>query len=69
MRIRCGSIPITTTVSLLANEFDVRSLLREQVNLAAVNNIYVFYEVMNSCKNLKIHCFENVNVALCYELL
>ena len=30
---------ITTPVSLLANEFDVRSKLHEQVSLAAVNQI------------------------------
>ena len=30
---------ITTPVSLLANEFDVRSKLQEQVSLAAVNQI------------------------------
>ena len=53
---------------LLANEFDVRSVLREQVNLAAVNHIYVDRDVMNRCKNLKIHCFENVNIAL-YRIL
>ena len=53
--IRCGSLSTTTTVSLLANEFDVRSLLHGQVSLAAVNHIYVFHEVMNGFKNLKIH--------------
>ena len=26
-----------------------------QVRLAAVNHIYVIHEVMNGCKNLKIH--------------
>ena len=55
VRIRCGSLSITTPVSLLANEFDVRSALHGQVSLAAVNHIYVFHEVMKSCKNLKIH--------------
>ena len=44
-----------TSVSLLANEFDVQSVLYGQVSLAAVNHIYVFHEVMNGCKNLKIH--------------
>ena len=43
------------TTSLLANEFDVRSLLHGQVSLAAVNQIYAVHETMNGCKNLKIH--------------
>ena len=51
----CGSLSITTPVSLLANEFDVRSVLHGQVSLAAVNQIYVIHEAMNGCKNLKIH--------------
>ena len=42
-------------VSLLANEFDVRSVFQGQVSLAAVNQICVIHEVMNGCKkNLKI---------------
>ena len=36
-------------VSLLANE------LHGQGSLASVNQICVFYEAMNGCKNLKIH--------------
>ena len=36
-------------------KFDVRSVLHRQVNLAAVNQNYVFPEAMNGCKNLKIH--------------
>ena len=51
----CGSLSITTPVSLLANEFDVRSVSHGQVSLAAVNQICVFHEAMNGCKNLKIH--------------
>ena len=35
------------------NELDVQSLLHGQVGLAAVNRIYVFYEVMNGCKKYK----------------
>ena len=46
---------ITTPVSLLANEFDVRSILRGQVSLAAVNQMCVVHEAMNGCKNLKIY--------------
>ena len=37
MGLRCGSMSITTPVSLLANEFDVKSELHGQVSLAAVN--------------------------------
>ena len=55
VRLRCGSLSITTLVSLLANEFDVQSVLHGQVSLAAVNQIYVFHKAMNSCKDLKIH--------------
>ena len=42
-------------VSLLANVFDVRSVSHGQVSLAAVNQICVIHEAMNSCKNIKIH--------------
>ena len=55
MRIRCGSLSITTPVSLLANEFDVRSVLHGQVSLAVVNQMCVVHEAMNGCKDLKIH--------------
>ena len=41
LRLRCGSLSITTQVSLLANGFDVRSVLHGQVSLAAVNQIVV----------------------------
>ena len=63
VRIRCGLLSITSPVSLLANEFDVRSVLHGQVSLAAVNHMYVFHEVRNSCK-IKA-CFENVNKDTC----
>ena len=43
----------TTPVSLLVNEFDVRSVLHGQVSLSAVNQIYVIHEAMNGGKNLK----------------
>ena len=39
VQLRCGSLSITTPVSHLANEFDVRSELHGQVSLAAVNQI------------------------------
>ena len=37
VRLGYGSLSITTPVSLLANEFDVRSVLHGQVSLAAVD--------------------------------
>ena len=52
-------------MSLLANEFDVRSLLHVQVSLEIVNQIYVFHEAMKGCKKSKDSlkaCFENVNI-------
>ena len=55
MRLRCGALSITTPVSLPANESDVQSVLHGQVSLAAVNQICVFHETMNVCKNLKTH--------------
>ena len=55
VRIRCGSLSITTPVSLTVNGFDVRRVLHGQVNLVAVNQICVNHEAMNGCKNLKIH--------------
>ena len=55
VRLRCDSLSITTPVLLLANEFDVQSVLHGQVSLAAVNQICVIHEAMNGCKNKKIH--------------
>ena len=55
MQIRCSSLSITTTLSLLGKEFNVQSVLHVQVGLAADNHIYVFHEVMNVCKNPKIY--------------
>ena len=52
---RCRSLSITTPVSLLANEFDVRSLLHRQMSLAAVSQIYVIHEAMKDAKKIKIH--------------
>ena len=42
-------------VSLLANEFDVRSVLYGQVRLAAVNQICGGHKAIKGCKNLKIN--------------
>ena len=39
VRLRCGSLSITTIVSHLANAFDVQSELHGNVSLAAVNQI------------------------------
>ena len=39
LRLRCGSLSFTTPVSLLAKEFDVRSVLHGQLSSAAVNQI------------------------------
>ena len=55
LRLRCNSLSITSQVSLLANGFDVRSVLHGQLRLAAVNQISVIYEAMNVCKNRKIY--------------
>ena len=56
---------ITSQASLLANEFDVRSVLHGQVSLAAVNQICVIHEAMNGCKKSKESLkdyFVNVNI-------
>ena len=63
VRIRCSLLSFTTLVSLLANEFDARSVMHGQVSLAAVNHIYVIHGVTNGCKNLKESvkaCFETI---------
>ena len=55
VRLGYGSLSFTTPVSLLANEFDVQSVLHGQMSLAAVNQICVIHQAMNGCKILKIH--------------
>ena len=55
VRLRCGSLSITTTVSLLANEFVVRSVLHGLVSLAAVSQIFVIHDTLNVFKNLKTY--------------
>ena len=50
VRLRFGSLSITTPVSLLVNEFDVQSVLHWQVSFAVVNQISVIHEAMNGCK-------------------
>ena len=67
MRLRCGSLSITTPLSRLANDLDVRRELHGQVSLASVNQICVVHKAMNGCKkkskdSLKA-CFENVNIS------
>ena len=62
LRIGCCSLLITTTVSLLENEFEVPKHIARASELAAVNHISVIREVMNGCKSkdsLKA-CFENL---------
>ena len=54
VRLGCGSLTITTPLSLLTKEFDVQSVLHGQVSFRAVNQICVIHEAMNGCKNLKI---------------
>ena len=52
-------------MSLLANEFDARSVLYGQMSLAAVNQICVIHEAMKGCKKSKDSlkaCVENVNM-------
>ena len=58
-------------MSLLANEFKVQSVLHGLVSLTADNQIYVFHEAMNSCKNLDSlkACFENVNIVVCLHCI
>ena len=49
MRLRCNSLSITTRVSLLVNQIDVRSILHGQVSLAAaVNQAYVIHEAIGA---------------------
>ena len=54
VQLRCGSLSFTTSVSLLANEFDVRSVLHGQVSLASVNHICVIHAAIHGCKSQKI---------------
>ena len=59
------SLSITTSASLLANRFDVRSELHGQVSLAAVNQILcnsLGYERLQKSKDSFIGCFETVNI-------
>ena len=65
MQLRCGSLSITTPVSHLAIEFDVRSELHGKVSLAVVKQILcrsLDYERLQKSKDLLKDCFENVNI-------
>ena len=56
-------------MSLLANEFDVRSVLHGQVGLTVSIKFCVIHEAMNGCKSkdsLK-DCFENVNIMVSHH--
>ena len=69
--LRCGSLSITTPVSLLANEFDVWSELHVQVSLAAVSQILCrswSYEWLQKSKDSLKASFENVNITKKLEL-
>ena len=50
VRLGCGSLSITTSVSFLANAFYVRSVLNWQVRLPAVNQILGNLRAMNVVK-------------------
>ena len=68
MQLRCGSLSITTPVSLLGNEFSVWRKLHGQVSLAAVNQNLCSswgYERLQKSKDSFKACFENVNITVC----
>ena len=52
---RENQVWLAVDLSLLANEFDVRSVLHGQVRVAAVNQICVIHEVTNGCTYLHVH--------------
>ena len=54
-------------MSLLANEFDVLGMLRGQVSLSAVNQIFVNYKAsrLQKSKGSLKDCVENVNIMVC----
>ena len=62
--IRCGSLSITTPVSLLANEFDLRSVLHVQVSLATVNHIYVIHSKSEDSLKVNVNICEIVKIML-----
>ena len=62
VQLRCGSLSITTPVSLLVNEVDVRSILHGLVSLATVNQVCA--EWLQKAKDSSIDCFENVNISI-----
>ena len=52
---RANQVWLSVNPPTVTNELEVRSVLHGQVSSAAVNHIYVFHEVINSCKILKIY--------------
>ena len=72
VQLGCRSLSITTPLSFLGNEFDVRIVLHGPVSLAAVNQIYIINEAMNGCKNLTINFHRYCNcyrsVVVCIEI-
>ena len=71
VRLMCGSPSITTPVSLLTNESDVRSV-HGQVSLAVVNQMLCNswgYERLQKSKDSLKDCFENVNIVIANMLV
>ena len=67
VRLRYGSLSITTPVSHLANEFDVRSELQGQMRLAAVNQILSNsrgYERFQKSEDSLKDCFLDLNITI-----
>ena len=46
-------VAITTTLSLLANAYDVQTVFHGQVSLAVVNHSYVFHEGVMQCHTMR----------------
>ena len=67
MRLGCGLLSIITPLSLLGNEFDVRSVLHGQVILVAVNQLLCNsggYERLQKSKDSLKDCLENVIIGI-----
>ena len=64
-----GSLSITTPVSILANEFEDRSVLLVQMSLAAVNQICVIRDAMNESNMHKTAIEYNQKKPRSHELL
>ena len=60
VRLRCGPLSIITPVPLLANKFDVRSVLHAQASLCLSRG----YERLRKSKDSYKACFEKVNISI-----